>query len=544
MTHEGSTVKAQEQLHTVSGRDTLLTGSRMEGRQVQAETGGNLRLESLQDRETYDSRNTGGGFSVSAGGGHVSGSVSAQKQILRSDFESVTELAGIYAGDQGFRIQTRGNTHLKGAVIHSDAPAEKNRLETGTLSWEDVENRAAYEGSQIGMDMGVEVKKSTNIKISPLNSQFSPEVKDEKHSRTKSGIAPGTILLKDSAKSKDLIDLNRNLENTAARLEKIFDKERIQEKQETAQVFQRIAHSYIGSLAGRVPKNTKKILNTFFDGITSYALNGNFIAGAGSTAFLEYIQHSMKKIKEPSVRLIAAGILGGTVGKILGGNIETAIASTVSTELYNHLYHMEQEAFADEMENAETNAEKYEILKKYVDISLQNSMDDPNPEKEVMEERLIYELNKLTKYDNSGIEFVVDENDSMQNNLLRAKKFLQLSYMLRNLTKVFENQVIGEAENIIVSNKIFSLRTVAVLDAAGNLVQNYNESTSTEELLKKASITLGKAVVTYKIDKSAVGNRAIHELATPMDFPRWFGRKSVGDEPGLRSNPARSSRTG
>ncbi|WP_353937758.1 hemagglutinin repeat-containing protein [uncultured Acidaminococcus sp.] len=36
----------------------------MEDRQVQAETGGNLRLESLQDRETYDSRNTGGGFSV------------------------------------------------------------------------------------------------------------------------------------------------------------------------------------------------------------------------------------------------------------------------------------------------------------------------------------------------------------------------------------------------------------------------------------------------------------------------------------------------
>ena len=104
----------------------------MEGRQVQVEAGRNLRLESLQDRETYDSRNTGGGFSVSAGGGHVSGSVSAQKQILRSDYESVTEQAGIYAGDQGFRIQTRGNTHLKGAVIHSDAPAEKNRLETGT----------------------------------------------------------------------------------------------------------------------------------------------------------------------------------------------------------------------------------------------------------------------------------------------------------------------------------------------------------------------------------------------------------------------------
>jgi len=142
------------------GRDTLLTGSRMEGRQVQVEAGRNLRLESLQDRESYDRRNTGGGISVSAGGGHVSGSGSAQKQTLRSDYESVTEQAGIYAGDQGFQIQAGGNTHLKGAVIHSDAPAEKNRLETGTLSWENVKNKAAYEGSQIGMGMGVEVKKA------------------------------------------------------------------------------------------------------------------------------------------------------------------------------------------------------------------------------------------------------------------------------------------------------------------------------------------------------------------------------------------------
>ena len=73
----------------------------------------------------------------------------------------------------------------------------------------------------------------------------------------------------------------------------------------------------------------------------------------------------------------------------------------------------------------------------------------------------------------------------------------------------------GEAGNIIASNKILSLRTVAVLDAAGNLVQNYNESTSTEELLKKASITLGKAVVTYKINKSAAEGGVGKYLAIP-----------------------------
>lgn len=485
MTYEGSTVKAQEQLHTVSGRDTLLTGSRMEGRQVQVEAGRNLRLESLQDRESYDSRNTGGGISVSAGGGHVSGSGSAQKQTLLSDYESVTEQAGIYAGDQGFQIQAGSHTHLKGAVIHSDAPAEKNRLETGTLSWEDVENRASYKGSQIGMGMGAEVKQSTNIKIFPLNSQFSPEVKDEEHSKTKSGIAPGTILLKDSAKSKDLITLNRNLENTAARLEKIFDKGKIQEKQETAQVFQRIAHSYIGSLAGRVPKNTKKILNTFVDGITSYALNGNFIAGSGSTAFLEYMQHSMKKIKDPSVRLIAAGILGGTVGKILGGDTETGVSSTISTELYNHLYHIEQEAFADEMENAETNAEKYEIIEKYIEISSTNSENDPDDTKEVLEERVINELSKLTKYDNAGINFQVDENDSLHSNLNRAKDFLTLSQKSENLKKFIGDGVIMVTKDIIVDNKIVSPKAMVMIDTIDGTIQSYKNGDSIDDVMNK-----------------------------------------------------------
>lgn len=36
---------------------------------------------------------------------------------MKSDYASVTDQAGIYAGTGGFTIQTKGNTTLEGAVI-------------------------------------------------------------------------------------------------------------------------------------------------------------------------------------------------------------------------------------------------------------------------------------------------------------------------------------------------------------------------------------------------------------------------------------------
>ena len=61
---------------------------------------------------------------------------------MKSNIEGITEQSGIYAGKEGYDIQVKNNTHLKGAVI--DSQAEKNKLTTGTLAWENIENKAEY----------------------------------------------------------------------------------------------------------------------------------------------------------------------------------------------------------------------------------------------------------------------------------------------------------------------------------------------------------------------------------------------------------------
>ena len=144
LTHTASEVSAENTLHVSGGNDTIMTGSRMEGGKVVLATGGSLRIESLQDTESYKSRsNVKGGalasdvFKDSAGHKKLDKpylSAETARGYTDSDYASVKEQAGIYAGQEGYDISVKDNTHLKGAVIDSKGDADKNTLRTGTLS--------------------------------------------------------------------------------------------------------------------------------------------------------------------------------------------------------------------------------------------------------------------------------------------------------------------------------------------------------------------------------------------------------------------------
>ena len=335
------------------GRDTLLTGSRMEGRQVQVEAGRNLRLESLQDRESYDSRNTGGGFSVSAGGGHVSGSGSAQKQILRSDYESVTEQAGIYVGDQGFQIQVGGNTHLKGAVIHSDAPAEKNRLETGTLSWEDVENRASYKADGQGVAFSATTRTGQEDRRKLNERGLYPEVvstvKGRAESTTKAGISAGSISIREGEKQVQPVkQLNRDTKNSLQKLATIFDKEKVQEKQELvnelSKVGNQIIHIYSNKMKLQEGSYEKLMAHSIFGGLLSSLAGGKITTGVLAGGINEYIikylieVHGVQWVhNHPDTVQWISSAVGSAVGVI---NSESDISKNISLygTRWNNMY--------------------------------------------------------------------------------------------------------------------------------------------------------------------------------------------------------------
>ncbi|HMM55664.1 MAG TPA: hemagglutinin repeat-containing protein [Candidatus Desulfobacillus sp.] len=151
---------AGDTLYLVSGGDTTLRGATAAGQRVVADIGGNLVIESLQDESHYRSRQSSSGFSLSVpiAGGLPSGSLSAGKSAIDSDYRSVSQQSAIRAGDGGFDIRVAGDTTLTGGAITSTQQAVdegRNRFETGgALALADIGNRAEYQGKALAVNLG------------------------------------------------------------------------------------------------------------------------------------------------------------------------------------------------------------------------------------------------------------------------------------------------------------------------------------------------------------------------------------------------------
>ncbi|WP_342755004.1 hemagglutinin repeat-containing protein [Pantoea sp. MBD-2R] len=240
VSHRETTLNAGNQVTIISGRDTILTGAQVSGETVKMDVGRNLTLTSEQDRETYDSKQQ----SASAGAGYTSGagtataSVNASRDKMNSDWQSVTEQTGIFAGKGGFDVTVGEHTQLDGAVIGSTAAAEKNKLDTGTIGWRDIRNEAAYEvehqsvGVSTGGSIGDQFKGNMagNL-LAGLNGS------DSASSTTHSAVSEGTITVRDQEKqTQDIAQLSRDVENANPGLDKIFDAEKERNRLKAAQL--------------------------------------------------------------------------------------------------------------------------------------------------------------------------------------------------------------------------------------------------------------------------------------------------------------------
>ena len=149
-TYNESTVTANKDLSFASGNDTNIKGGKLSGEKVTGNIGGDLNIESKQDSNSYKENNKSIGASVGLGSNKaVSGSASVGK--IDSNYKSVTDQSGIYAGKEGFDIRVEANTDLKGGIISSTADADKNKLSTGTLTFEDIQNKADYKAGGAGI---------------------------------------------------------------------------------------------------------------------------------------------------------------------------------------------------------------------------------------------------------------------------------------------------------------------------------------------------------------------------------------------------------
>ncbi|HFO6221048.1 TPA: VENN motif pre-toxin domain-containing protein, partial [Escherichia coli] len=259
------------QLTIISGRDTTLTGAQAGGETVKVDAGRHLTLTSEQDSDHYDSKqqNASAGGSFTFGSMSGSASVSLSRDKMHSNYDSVQEQTGIFAGRGGFDVTTGQHTQLNGAVIASTATADKNRLDTGTLGFSDIENRADYkvEHQSVGISTGGSIggqfagNMANNLLVGANHEGHAD-------STTQSAVSAGNITIRDTKSQKqDVADLNRDAAHANQTLSPIFDREKEQQRLQMAQLTGEIGNQVAdiarteGQIAGEKAKRDPAALN-------------------------------------------------------------------------------------------------------------------------------------------------------------------------------------------------------------------------------------------------------------------------------------------
>ncbi|HFP3820641.1 TPA: hemagglutinin repeat-containing protein [Escherichia coli] len=246
-----TTVDAGHHLGLSSGRDTTLAGAQASGERVTAEAGRDLTITSLQDSDRYDSRqgsaSAGGSFTWGAGGG---GYGSASRDNIHSNYDSVNEQSGIFAGRGGFDITVGKHTQLDGAVIASTATPDKNHLDTGTLGWTDIHNLADYKTSHTGVSAGMSSSGGSpgsqlaGNALASMGNSLVAGGGSEGHAAgtTSSAVSAGMITVLDPvSQQQDIAGLSRAPEHANGSVAPIFDREKEQKRLQEAQIISQIS---------------------------------------------------------------------------------------------------------------------------------------------------------------------------------------------------------------------------------------------------------------------------------------------------------------
>ena len=372
ITHTPSDITAKNTVSLSSGNDTLIRGGTIKGNKITANAG-RMSIESEQDKKNYKETGKTSGLSISyTPGSAVTVSGGKGQTTIDSTYESVTKQAGIYAGKEGYDIQVKNNTRLKGAVIDSQAEKEKNKLTTGTLTWENIDNKAEYKtgghgisyngkigrgdkndpldsrtNNRYGKDIITGQRNGMN-KITPtiygskiplnerglLNTPI-PSVKGKAGTTTRSAVAKGTITITDKENQKqDISQLNRNTENSLNKLKEIFDKTKVEERKQLLEelgiVGNRAIHEIASHNGWKDGSAEKVALHGMLGAITSAKSGGSvlsgLIAGGANEYAIEYLKQTKGKDwinKHPDTVQNISAAFGGILFKMTGGSGHT-----------------------------------------------------------------------------------------------------------------------------------------------------------------------------------------------------------------------------
>ncbi|HDR2667423.1 TPA: contact-dependent inhibition effector tRNA nuclease [Escherichia coli] len=331
-----TTLDAGKNVSLTSGRDTTLSGAQVSGEKVTADVGNNLTISSLQDSDRYDSRQN----SVAAGGSFTFGSMSGSgyasisQDKIKSNYDSVREQSGIYAGKDGFDVTVGNHTQLNGAVIASTATDDKNSLSTGTLGWSDIHNQADYKASHTGISlsggsgMSASQMVASNAIAGAANALTGMSGSSgHAEGTTSSAISGGNLIIRDKESQKqDIAGLSRDPENANGSIAPIFDREKEQKRLQEAQVISQISGQMSNIVMTYGETEAMKAARAKYPGLSDAQLRET---PEYREVMKGYGTGSTPQMVVQAITGVLGGLNAGNPGQALAGGLNPAVAQLI-----------------------------------------------------------------------------------------------------------------------------------------------------------------------------------------------------------------------
>ncbi|WP_305592654.1 hemagglutinin repeat-containing protein [Pseudomonas sp.] len=254
----------------VSGKDTTLAGAQVRADKVDAAIGGDLNIASRQDEAKNKNEQKSAGFGASicippfCYGATVSGTASLAGGKTSTDYQAVTEQSGIYVGKGGYDITVGDTTRLQGAVIASEATADKNRLSTDRLEHSDIRNRSEIKSQSASLSVSYsssgETKGGDSINAgSSMGGGLPLALKESDRSTTKSAVSAGTLEVRNPDDANDLNGLSRETAGANQQLDRP-DEKAMQERMDLIQSTAALGQSVVSTISQAKQKDAQEKL--------------------------------------------------------------------------------------------------------------------------------------------------------------------------------------------------------------------------------------------------------------------------------------------
>ena len=282
------------------------------------------------------------------------------------------------------------------------------KLTTGTLTWEEIKNKAEYKTGGHGISYNGKIGRGD--KNDPLDSRTNnrygkdtitgqrngmnkitptiygskiplnergllntpiPSVKGTAGTTTRSAVSKGTITITDKENQKqDIEKLNRNTEDSLNKLKEIFDKKKVEEKQELIHMMNIVGNQIIHEAAdhyGWKEGSTEKLLlHGAIGALTGTMSGGNALSGAVSGSVNEFALAYMEKTKgrnwmdtHPDTVQAISTALGAVAGSLAGDRNTGAYTAQMGTKWNEYLLTQLERSEEELWEQKEEEREQY-----------------------------------------------------------------------------------------------------------------------------------------------------------------------------------------